>query len=135
MSQAPVWTLRRSIRLPENVRAYAGRRMQGSWNNDAAHYRCGKVGCLAAGMTAGADSLDDMDLLRHGAMPALPLLPGRDVLAFVVMDSMQRRVYGRKKQDAAFGHTKIRGNRATARLSPAGVLIPGLRPVSALAAR
>jgi len=30
-----------------------------------------KVPCLAAGMIAGADSIDDMDLLRHGAMPAL----------------------------------------------------------------
>ena len=30
-----------------------------------------KVGCLVAGMIAGADSIDDMDLLRHGAMPAL----------------------------------------------------------------
>jgi hypothetical protein len=30
-----------------------------------------KVGCLAAGMIAGADIIDDMDLLRHGAMPAL----------------------------------------------------------------
>ena len=30
-----------------------------------------KVGCLVAGMAAGADSIDDMDLLRHGAMPAL----------------------------------------------------------------
>jgi hypothetical protein len=37
-------------------------------------HRCGvnaqvKVGCLAAGIIAGADSIDDMDLLRHGAMP------------------------------------------------------------------
>ena len=116
--------------------------------------RCGvnaqvKVGCLAAGMVAGADSIDDMDLLRHGAMPALfggirapstlgsflrsftwgnvlqlekvsrllladlarrtPLLPGKDVLAFVDIDSMQKRVYGHKKQGAAFGHTKIGG--------------------------
>ena len=30
-----------------------------------------KVPCLVAGMIAGADSIDDMDLLRHGAMPAL----------------------------------------------------------------
>src|SRR5690242_20943534 len=85
-----------------------------------------KVACLAAGMAAGADSIDDMDLLRHGAMPALfgdirapstpgsflrsftwgnvlqlqkvrrqvlaelagraPLLPGKDVLAFVDID-------------------------------------------------
>ena len=116
--------------------------------------RCGvnapvKVGCLVAGMIGGADSIDDLDVLRHGAMPALfggirapstlgsflrsftwgnvlqlgkvsrllladlarraPLLPGRDVLAFVDIDSMQKRVYGRKKQGAAFGHTKIGG--------------------------
>src|SRR3974377_1175614 len=30
-----------------------------------------KVPCLVAGMAAGADSIDDMALLRHGAMPAL----------------------------------------------------------------
>src|SRR6202522_2567727 len=30
-----------------------------------------KVGCLVAGMAAGADSIDDMDLLRHGAMDVL----------------------------------------------------------------
>jgi hypothetical protein len=30
-----------------------------------------KVGCLVAGMTAGADSIEDMDVLRHGAMPGL----------------------------------------------------------------
>src|SRR5467141_2477883 len=30
-----------------------------------------KVPCLVAGMAAGADSIDDMDLLRHGAMSAL----------------------------------------------------------------
>ena len=113
--------------------------------------RCGvnphlKVGCLVAGMIAGADSIDDMGLLRHGAMPALfggvrapstlgsflraftwgnvlqlqkvhreflgelarrtPLLPGADVLAFIDIDSMQKRIYGHKKQGAAFGHTK-----------------------------
>jgi hypothetical protein len=116
--------------------------------------RCGvnphlKAGCLVAGMIAGADSTDDMDLLRHGAMPALfggirapstlgsflrsfawgnvlqlqkvhreflgelarraPLLPGADVLAFTGVDSMQKRVYGHKKQGAAFGHAKIGG--------------------------
>ena len=30
-----------------------------------------KIGCLVAGMAAGADSIDDMDVLRHGAMPGL----------------------------------------------------------------
>jgi hypothetical protein len=124
----------------------------------AAHVRpggeCGvnahlKVPCLVAGMAAGADSIDDMDLLRHGAMPGLfggirapstlgshlrsftwgnvrqlemvnrlllgelarraPLLPGKDTLAFVDIDAMQKRVYGHRKQGAAFGHTKIQG--------------------------
>ena len=100
-------------------------------------------------MAAGADSIDDMDLLRHGAMTSLfggvrapstlgshlrcytwgnvsqlekagreflaalarraPLLPGADVLAFIDIDSMQKRVYGHKKQGARFGHTKIQG--------------------------
>jgi Transposase DDE domain group 1 len=116
--------------------------------------RCGvnahlKVPCLVAGMAAGADSIDDLDVLRHGAMPALfggirapstlgsflrsftwgnvlqlgkvnrlllaglarraPLLPGKDTLAFIDIDSQQKRVYGHKKQGAAFGHTKIGG--------------------------
>jgi len=30
-----------------------------------------KIPCLVAGMATGADSIDDMDLLRHGAMPDL----------------------------------------------------------------
>jgi hypothetical protein len=106
-----------------------------------------KVGTLVAGMVAGADCIDDMDVLRHGAIPdtfggirapstlgsflrafdhgnvrqlgavarrvvarlaeATPLLPGADVLAFVDVDSMQRRVFGGTKQGAAFGHAKI----------------------------
>jgi hypothetical protein len=28
------------------------------------------MGCLVAGMVAGADTIDGMDLLRHGALPA-----------------------------------------------------------------
>ena len=117
-------------------------------------HRCGvnpqvKVTGIVAGMTGGADSIDDLDLLRHGAMPELfggirapstlgsflrsftwgnvlqlgkvnrlvlaelacraPLLPGKETLAFVDIDSQQKRVYGRKKQGAAFGHTKIQG--------------------------
>src|SRR5258708_24375110 len=108
-----------------------------------------KVACLVAGMAAGADSSDDMALLRHGAMVSLfggirgpstlgchlraytwgnvsqlekagrefladlarraPLLPGAGTLAFIDVDSMQKRVYGHKKQGARFGHTKIQG--------------------------
>ena len=110
-----------------------------------------KVSCLVAGMAAGADSIDDMDVLRHGAMPDLfggvrapstlgsflrsftwgnvrqldavarrmlaelaagtPLLPGGEVLAFIDMDAMQKRVYGHAKQGAGFGHTKMQGAR------------------------
>jgi hypothetical protein len=48
-----------------------------------------KIPRIVAGMAGGADSIDDLDLLRHGAMPALfggirapsTLLPGKDVLA------------------------------------------------------
>jgi hypothetical protein len=101
-----------------------------------------------AGMAGGADSIDDLDLLRHGAMPALfgevrapstlgsflraftwgnvlqlgkasrrllaeltrraPLLPGKDTLAFIDIDSQQKRVYGRKKQGVAAAPSEIR---------------------------
>ncbi len=36
-----------------------------------------KIGCLVAGMAAGADSIDDMDVLRHGAMSELFAGSGR----------------------------------------------------------
>jgi hypothetical protein len=122
-----------------------------------------KVGCLVAGMAAGADSIDDMDLLRHGAMGTLfggvrapstlgshlrcytwgnvtqlekagreflaelarqaPLLPGAGTLAFLDIDSMQKRVYGHRKQGARFGHTKIQGK---------SLLVRGLNALAAV---
>ena len=122
-----------------------------------------KVPCLVAGMATGADSIDDMDVLRHGAMGTLfggvrapstlgshlrsytwgnvaqlekagreflaqlarqaPLLPGADTLAFIDIDSMQKRVYGHKKQGAKFGHTKILGK---------SVLVRGLNALAAV---
>ena len=121
-----------------------------------------KLSCLVAGMAAGADSIDDMDVLRHGAMPVLfggvrapstlgsflrsftwgnarqlekvhreflaelarrtPLLPGKDVLAFIDIDSQQKRVFGYHKQGAAFGYTKISGK---------GLLVRGLNVLAA----
>jgi len=51
-----------------------------------------------------------------------PLLPGADVLAFVDIDSMQKREYGHKKQGAAFGPTKIQGKT---------VLVRGLNALAA----
>ena len=114
-------------------------------------------------MAAGADTIDDMDLLRHGAMSALfggvrapstlgshlrsytwgnvaqlekagreflaelarqaPLLPGADTLAFIDIDSMQKRVYGHQKQGARFGHTKIQGK---------SLLVRGLNALAAV---
>jgi hypothetical protein len=114
-------------------------------------------------MAAGADSIDDMDLLRHGAMGELfggirapstlgshlraynfgnvaqlekaareflaelarrtPLLPGGETLAFVDIDSMQKRVYGYQKQGARFGHTKIQGK---------SLLVRGLNALAAV---
>ena len=108
-----------------------------------------KVSCLVAGMAAGADCIDDMNVLRHGAMgqlfggvrapstlgtflrsftwgnarqleavhrdflaglaQAAPLLPGKDVVAFVDIDSQQKRVFGYRKHGAAFGCAKIGG--------------------------
>jgi Transposase DDE domain group 1 len=124
---------------------------------------CLKVPALVAGMAAGADSIDDMDVLRHGAMSTVfggirapstlgshlrsynwgnvsqleqagrellaelarraPLLPGGGVLAFIDIDSMQKRVYGHAKQGAKFGHTKIQGK---------SLLVRGLNALAAV---
>jgi hypothetical protein len=115
---------------------------------------------LIAGMAAGADSIDDMDLLRAGAMetvfgevraPSTPgshlrsykwgnvrqpdaarrqftaalageprLLPGREELTFIDIDSTQHRVYGYQKEGAAFGHAKVHSK---------PVLVKGLNPL------
>jgi hypothetical protein len=135
-----------------------------------------KVGCLVAGMAAGADSIDDMDVLRHGAMGCLfggvrapstlgtflrsftwgnarqleavhreflaglaqaaPLLPGKDVVAFVDIDSQQKRVFGYRKQGAAFGYAKIGGKSLLVRglnVLAATVSTPLAAPVTAAA--
>jgi hypothetical protein len=108
-----------------------------------------KVPGIVAGMLAGADSVDDLDVLRHGGMDKVftgvrapstfgsflrsftwgnvrqlekvsremlrrlaahtPLLPGAEQVAFLDVDSMQRRTYGYAKQGSGFGHTKIAG--------------------------
>jgi hypothetical protein len=121
-----------------------------------------KISSIVAGMAAGADSIEDLDALRHGGMDRLfdgirapstlgsflralnwgsvrqiekvarmllvalarhtPLLPGAGTLAFLDVDSMQRRVYGYAKQGAGFGHTKIGGK---------SVLVKGLNVLAA----
>jgi Transposase DDE domain group 1 len=153
----PVMALAQHARLGDLVAGHV--RPGGQCGVNAA----AKVPCLVAGMAAGADSIDDMDLLRHGAMTSLfggirapstlgshlrsytwgnvaqletasreflanlagqaPLLPGVDVLAFIDIDSMQKRVYGHKKQGARFGHTKIQGK---------SLLVRGLNALAAV---
>ncbi|MGH4010557.1 MAG: IS1380 family transposase [Pseudonocardiaceae bacterium] len=122
----------------------------------------GKITSVVAGMVAGADCIDDLDVIRHGGMGALsggayapstlgsflreftfghvrqlgaaarrfvvelagatPLLPGAEAVTFVDVDSLLRRVYGRAKQGAGFGHAKVGGY---------GVLLRGLSPLIA----
>jgi Transposase DDE domain group 1 len=122
----------------------------------------GKVTAIVAGMLTGADCIDDLDVIRHGGMPALfggvyapstlgeflrafshghvrqlqsasreflvqlsartPLVPGAGAVTFVDVDSLLRRVYGKKKQGAAFGHAKVGGYQ---------LLLRGLNPLVA----
>jgi len=122
----------------------------------------GKVATIVAGMLIGADSIDDLDVVRHGGMPALfggvyapstlgeflrefthghvrqlqavgreflvqlaratPLLPGAGAVTFIDVDSLLRRVYGKKKQGVGFGHAKVGGYK---------VLLRGYNPLVA----
>jgi len=121
-----------------------------------------KLTTLIAGMCVGADSIDDIDVLRAGGMKTLfdgvyapstvgtllreftfgharqlesvlgehlvalcervDLLPGADQQVFIDIDSLLRPVYGKAKQGASFGHTKIAGKQ---------VLRKGLSPLAA----
>jgi hypothetical protein len=150
---APLMALADRAGLPDLL---AGVRPGGPCGVNAA----AKVACLIAGMAAGADSIDDMGLLRDGAMETLfagvrapstlgshlrsytwgnvrqlgkahrgltaalardaRLLPGREALAFIDVDSTQRRVYGYQKEGAAFGHAKVQGK---------SLLLKGLNPL------
>jgi Transposase DDE domain group 1 len=108
-----------------------------------------KVATIVAGMVAGADSIDDLDVVRHGGMAQLfgsvyapstvgeflrafthghvrqlqsvsrqflvqlasrtSLLPGAGAVTFIDVDSLLRRVYGKKKHGVGFGHAKVGG--------------------------
>lgn len=134
----------------------------------------GKISSIVAGMAAGADSIDDLDVIRHGGMKRLfaevyapstlgsflrafthghtrqlasvarqflvalaqrtPILTGVGQMAFVDIDSVLRRVYGHRKQGAAFGHAKVGGYQLMLRgLSPlvATISTPAAAPVIA----
>ena len=123
-----------------------------------------KLVSIIAGMAAGADSIDDLDVVRAGGMKQLfggvyanatlgillrefthghtrqlsavlrrhlvalaeqtGLLSGIDERCFADIDSLLRPVYGKAKQGASFGHTKIAGKTVLRRgLSPLAVTI------------
>ena len=107
-----------------------------------------KVPGIVAGMVGGADSIDDLGVLRHGAMPGLfggvrapstlgsflrsftwgnvlqlgkvnrlllgelarraPLLPGKDVLAFVDIDAQQNASMGTRSRAPGSGIRRFR---------------------------
>jgi hypothetical protein len=139
----PVMRLARTVGLPAAVADRV--HLPGDTGSNPA----GKVATIVAGMLAGADSIDNLDIARHGGMRSLftgvyapstlgsflrtfthghvrqlqaaardtlialacraPLLDGADVLCFVDIDSMLRRVYGKQKQGIGFGHAKVGG--------------------------
>ena len=67
-----------------------------------------KVPCLVAGVVAGAESIDDMDLLRHGALPALfggiraPSTLGSHLRSFTWGNVRQLEVVNRRLASASW---------------------------------
>jgi hypothetical protein len=147
-----------SALLDEHVRFTSERVKSGAANPTP------KLTSIVAGMAAGADSIDDLDVIRSGGMKKLfggvyacatlgiflrefthghvrqlgavlrrllvalaeraPLLPGITDRAYIDIDSLLRPVYGKAKQGASFGHTKIQGKSILRRgLSPLAVTI------------
>jgi hypothetical protein len=144
--------------LDEHVRFGCERIKSGAANATA------KLTSIIAGMAAGADSIDDLDVIRAGGMKQLfggvyaaatlgiflreftyghtrqlaavlrrhlvalaqrtGVLDGIGERCFLDIDSLLRPVYGRAKQGASFGHTKISGKTVLRRgLSPLAVTI------------
>src|SRR3984893_6742853 len=127
--------------LSEHVRFTSERVKSGAANATP------KLTSIIAGMAAGADSIDDLDVIRSGGMKELfggvyacatlgiflrefthghvrqlaavlrrllvalatrtPVLAGIADRAYIDIDSLLRPVYGKTKQGASFGHTKI----------------------------
>jgi Transposase DDE domain group 1 len=123
-----------------------------------------KLTSIIAGMAAGADNIDALDVIRAGGMKKVfggvyanatlgillreftfgharqltavlrrllvalvertRVLDGLKERAFIDIDSLLRPVYGRAKQGASFGHTKISGKQVLRRgLSPLAVTL------------
>jgi Transposase DDE domain group 1 len=144
--------------LDEHVRFTSERVKSGAANSTP------KLTAVIAGMAAGADSLDDLDIIRAGGMKQLfdgvyanatlgillrefthghtrqlaavlrrhlvalaeqtSLLAGINERCYIDIDSLLRPVYGKAKQGASFGHTKIAGKTVLRRgLSPLATTI------------
>ncbi len=152
--------------LGEHVRFTSERVRSGAANPSP------KLLSIIAGMLAGADTMQGLDVIRAGGMKRLfgdvyacatlgillreftfghvrqlsavlrrlliglaertRLLDGIAEAAFIDIDSLLRPVYGRDKQGASFGHTKISGKQVLRRgLSPLAVTLstPTAAPV------
>jgi len=144
--------------LDEHVRFSSERVKSGAANPTP------KLTSIVAGMAAGADSIDDLDVTRSGGMKKLfggvyacatlgiflrefthghvrqlaavlrrslialagrtPVLAGITDRAYIDIDSLLRAVYGKAKQGASLGHTKIAGKSILRRgMSPLAVTI------------
>ena len=154
--------------LDEHVRFTSERVKSGAANPTP------KLTAVIAGMAAGADSFDDLDVIRAGGMKILfggvyanatlgillrefthghtrqlsavlrrhllalteqtGLLAGIEQRCFIDIDSLLRPVYGKAKQGASFGHTKIAGKTVLRRgLSPLAVTISTLNAAPVVA--
>lgn len=168
----PVMGLAQQAGLSELIQdkvAMSATRVQSATANPAE-----KVTSIIAGMAAGADSIDDLGLIRSGGMRKLfggvyapatlgqflreftfghtgqlasvarahliglaqhtNLLPGIADQAFIDIDSLLRPVFGKGKQGASFGHTKIASKQVLRKgLSPLATTISttGTAPVVA----
>ena len=148
--------------LDEHVRFTSERVKSGAANPTR------KLTSIIAGMAAGADNIDALDVIRAGGMKKLFggvyacatlgillreftfgharqltavlrrflialaqrtwVLDGINERAFIDIDSLLRPVYGRAKQGASFGHTKISGKQVLRRgLSPLAVTLSTLK--------
>jgi hypothetical protein len=156
-----------SALLDEHVRFTSERVKSGAANPTP------KLTSIIAGMAAGADSIDDLDVIRAGGMTKLfggvyacatlgillreftfgharqlgavlrkllvalaertRVLDGINERVFIDIDSLLRPVYGRAKQGASFGHTKISGKQVLRRgLSPLAVTLSTLNAAPVL---
>jgi hypothetical protein len=105
--------------------------------DDADELRTGGMASLFGGVYAPSTLGEFLRAFSHGHVRQLqaaarefvvqlarrrPLLPGAAGVVFLDVDSLLRRVYGKKKQGAAFGHAKVGGYQ---------LLLRGLNPLMA----